>query len=99
VNGAVELRLPSESRATLSARATNGVVRADGLALATTGMRSRTRLEATLGGGGTPVTLETTNGSARIGIATAKPATPPESGVETAPPIDRARVANGAVSA
>ena len=100
VNGAVELRLPSESRATLSASVTNGSARAEGLDLAPTGARSRTRIEGTLGGGGTPVTLQTTNGSARIANATpaSTPPSEPPAPSATPPAQDRARIADGAVS-
>jgi len=99
VNGGVELRLPGDSKASLSASVTNGSVRAEGFELAKSGASSRTRLEGTLGGGGTPVTLETTNGSARITNATAP--SEPENAEPTPsalPAADPERIADGAVS-
>ncbi|HEU4429141.1 MAG TPA: DUF4097 family beta strand repeat-containing protein [Myxococcota bacterium] len=99
VNGSVEVALPADSKASLRASVTNGAVHAAGLDVTHSRARSRTRLEGTLGGGGTPVTLETTNGSARIRNATA-PATSPkgdEPAPTAAPPVDPARIANGAV--
>jgi hypothetical protein len=71
VNGAVELRLPSESKADVTARCVNGGISVDGLSLELVGEQSRRRLEGKLnGGGGARVNLETTNGGVRISRAT-----------------------------
>ncbi|MEZ5283358.1 MAG: DUF4097 family beta strand repeat-containing protein [Vicinamibacterales bacterium] len=70
VNGGVALSLPEASRASVSARVTNGGVRVDGLDFQLTGEQTRRRFEGTLNGGGTRVSLETTNGGARISKST-----------------------------
>lgn len=66
VNGGVALSIPEASRASVTARVTNGGVHVSGLELQLTGEQSRRRLEGTLNGGGTRVRLETTNGGARL---------------------------------
>jgi hypothetical protein len=65
-NGGIRLDLPADSRATLSARAVNGGVQADNLALTITGEQTRRRVEGTLNGGGARVELSTTNGGVRV---------------------------------
>lgn len=70
VNGAVELRLPSESKADVTARSVNGGISVNGLSLELVGEQSRRRLEGKLNGGGARVNLETTNGGVRISRAT-----------------------------
>jgi hypothetical protein len=69
VNGGVSLSLPPESRATITARVTNGGINTSGLDLERSGEESRRRLDATLNGGGARVSLQTTNGGVRIGGA------------------------------
>jgi DUF4097 and DUF4098 domain-containing protein YvlB len=64
-NGAVLVTLPRDAAARLSARVSNGGISASGLDLAVS-QQSRQRLEATLGGGGPTIRLETTNGAVRI---------------------------------
>lgn len=66
VNGGVSLALHGESRASVTARVTNGGINTTGLDLQLTGEQSRRRLEGTLNGGGARVTLETTNGGVRL---------------------------------
>lgn len=78
VNGGVTLSLPSESKATISARAVNGGVRAsDELKIekeeAANEHESRRRLNGTMNGGGARVTVNTTNGGvrlSRVGVTT-----------------------------
>jgi len=101
VNGAVEVALPAASRVSLRASVLNGSVRAEGLELARKGTASRTRLEGTLGGGGTPLRLETTNGSALIRNASAARApqkAEPAPSAAPAVPQHPERVADGGVS-
>jgi DUF4097 and DUF4098 domain-containing protein YvlB len=62
VNGSIVLLLPSEFRAYVDARTTNGSVGSD-LPLQLDGRRSRSRLIGRLNGGNTRLTLRTTNGS------------------------------------
>jgi len=64
-NGAVRLALPESAKATLSASVTNGGIRVSGLNLDVQ-EQSRRRLDARLNGGGTPITIHTTNGGIRI---------------------------------
>jgi hypothetical protein len=71
VNGGVELALPSESRATIAARAVNGGVRVSDDLNATQEEESheferRRRFNGTLNGGGAKVNASTTNGGVRI---------------------------------
>jgi DUF4097 and DUF4098 domain-containing protein YvlB len=62
VNGSIVMIVPSEFRAFVDARTTNGSVGSD-LPLEVEGRRSRSRLIGRLNGGSTRVTLRTTNGS------------------------------------
>jgi hypothetical protein len=64
-NGDITVTLPRDVRASLSARVTNGSISATDLSLSTT-EQSRRRLDATIGGGGPPVRLSTTNGEIRV---------------------------------
>ncbi|MDH4063758.1 MAG: DUF4097 family beta strand repeat-containing protein [Acidobacteriota bacterium] len=66
VNGGVALTLHEASRASVTARVTNGGVTVSGLEFQLSGEQTRRRFEGTLNGGGTPVSLETTNGGARL---------------------------------
>jgi hypothetical protein len=70
VNGGVSLAMPSESKATVSARAVNGGVRVNDLDIkqdedASPSERKR-RLSGTLNGGGAKVNMSTTNGGVRL---------------------------------
>ena len=64
-NGLISLTMPSEAKARLAVRTTNGGVDASGLDLAVT-QQTRQRLDATVGGGGPTIRLETTNGAIRV---------------------------------
>ena len=64
-NGQIIVTLPSGAKATLAARVTNGVVHTENLAIQAT-EESRRRLDATIGGGGPEIRLDTTNGEIRI---------------------------------
>jgi DUF4097 and DUF4098 domain-containing protein YvlB len=64
-NGLITLTLPSDAKARLTARTSNGAISASDLDLAVT-QQSRQRLDATIGGGGPAITLETTNGAIRV---------------------------------
>jgi hypothetical protein len=71
VNGGVSLGMPSESRATITARAVNGGVRVNDLDIKRDDEGSREserrrRLNGTLNGGGAKVTISTTNGGVRL---------------------------------
>lgn len=71
VNGGVQFTLPSESKATITARAVNGGVRAsDDLKIdqeePANERESRRRLSGTMNGGGAKVNLSTTNGGVRL---------------------------------
>ena len=66
VNGGVELRLPSDSKADVTARCVNGGISVDGLSLEIVGEQSRRKVEGKLNGGGARVNLETVNGGVRI---------------------------------
>lgn len=70
VNGGVEVGLTPDSRASVVARVTNGGIRHDDLPFAQTGEQSRRRFEGTLNGGGTRVSIETTNGGVRLSNST-----------------------------
>jgi DUF4097 and DUF4098 domain-containing protein YvlB len=71
VNGGVALRLPSDSKADVTARCVNGGISVDdGLGLQRVGEQTRRRVEGKLNGGGARVNLETTNGGVRLGRAT-----------------------------
>ncbi len=66
VNGGVTLALPADSRASLTARVTNGGIRTGDLPFAARGENNRRRFEGTLNGGGASVRLQTTNGGVRV---------------------------------
>jgi hypothetical protein len=61
----VDVTLPADLDADFSARTSNGGIRHDGLTLSVI-EQSRRRLDGTLGRGGSPITLQTTNGSIRV---------------------------------
>jgi hypothetical protein len=60
-NGGIRVHLPPDSKATISARITNGDIRTTGLSIETS-EASRRRLEGRLNGGGPRVELDGTNG-------------------------------------
>jgi hypothetical protein len=65
-NGSVSLTLPPNAKANLDASVTNGEISVTGLRFEASD-QSRRHLSARVNGGGTPVTLSTTNGEIRIG--------------------------------
>lgn len=70
VNGGVSLSMPSESKATITARAVNGGVRVNDLDIKrdeeSPEFERRRRLNGTLNGGGAKVNISTTNGGVRL---------------------------------
>ena len=64
-NGAITLSIPRDTKAELSARVTNGAIDHGNLTLAIK-EQSRRRLDASIGGGGPEIKLETTNGAIEI---------------------------------
>jgi hypothetical protein len=64
-NGTIEVTLPPDTKASLSARVTNGAISTSNLDLAVV-EKSRRRLDASIGGGGPEIKLETTNGAIQI---------------------------------
>jgi hypothetical protein len=64
-NGAVEVLLPTDVKANVTADVTNGEIETGGLEL-TVIKHTRRHLEATVGGGGPQVRVETTNGSVSV---------------------------------
>jgi DUF4097 and DUF4098 domain-containing protein YvlB len=68
VNGELNLTLPGDARANLSASVTNGVIDTSGLTLDLMGEQTRRRVRGRLNGGGTPIELSTTNGPIRVAV-------------------------------
>lgn len=64
-NGQVVVTVPADAKATIAGRITNGAIRTENLNLQTT-EESRRRLDATIGGGGPELRIETMNGEIRI---------------------------------
>ena len=64
-NGEIEVGVPAGGKATIAARVSNGAVEVQGLELQTTEKTYR-RLDATLGGGGPEIRLDTTNGVIKL---------------------------------
>lgn len=64
-NGSITLGLPAGANATIDARTSNGSIRTD-LPLTVQGRVSRNSLTGTLGSGGRPIQVRTTNGSIHI---------------------------------
>jgi hypothetical protein len=64
-NGKIEVIIPRNSKALLSARVTNGAISTSDLDLSAT-EQSRRRIEASIGGGGPTIRLETTNGAIEV---------------------------------
>jgi hypothetical protein len=65
-NGLVSLTLPVDARASLEASVTNGAISVSGLKFEALD-QSRRHLSGRINGGGTPVSISTTNGAIRIG--------------------------------
>ena len=70
VNGGASLQMPSESKATITARAVNGGVRVNDLDIKQDDepheFERKRRLNGTLNGGGAKVSISTTNGGVRL---------------------------------
>jgi len=66
-NGQVSLTLPADARADLDASVTNGVIGVTGFRFEASD-QSRRHLSGRINGGGTPITVSTTNGAIRIGV-------------------------------
>jgi len=65
VNGGIEIEVPANARADVSARWTNGGISVDGLNLETLEKEKR-RMTGKLNGGGARIDIETTNGGIRL---------------------------------
>jgi len=65
-NGQVSLTLPVDAKADLDASVTNGAIRVTGLKFEASD-ESRRHVSGRINGGGTPITVSTTNGAIRIG--------------------------------
>jgi DUF4097 and DUF4098 domain-containing protein YvlB len=66
-NGQVSLTLPVDARADLDASVTNGAISVTGLKFDASD-ESRRHVSGRINGGGTPITVSTTNGAIRIGV-------------------------------
>jgi len=66
VNGEIIVTIPKDAKATVAARVTNGVVEVENLPIDSSKDGSHRRLDATLGGGGPDVRLDTTNGMIKL---------------------------------
>ena len=66
-NGQVSLTLPADARADLDASVTNGAIDVTGLKFEASD-QSRRHVSGRINGGGTPITVSTTNGAIRIGV-------------------------------
>jgi hypothetical protein len=66
-NGRVSLTLPVDARADLDASVTNGAIGVTGLKFEALD-QSRRHVSGRINGGGTPITVSTTNGAIRIGV-------------------------------
>jgi hypothetical protein len=64
-NGTISVTVPKDTSARISARVTNGAITTSDLQMAVS-EQSRRRLDASIGGGGPSIRLETTNGSIAI---------------------------------
>jgi DUF4097 and DUF4098 domain-containing protein YvlB len=68
-NGPVTLRVPSDARASVSARWTNGGIDIAGLPITAEGERNRRRFDGQLNGGGNRIDVSTTNGGITLAAA------------------------------
>jgi Putative adhesin len=73
-NGGVTLSLPDTAKATLDASCTNGGINVSSLDKLDITDKSRRHIEGKLNGGGTSITLETTNGGIRVRARDGNPA-------------------------
>ncbi|HXT70698.1 MAG TPA: DUF4097 family beta strand repeat-containing protein [Vicinamibacterales bacterium] len=64
-NGQIIVTVPANAKANIAARVINGIVHTENLEVKSTDSSQR-RLDATIGGGGPEIRLETTNGEVRI---------------------------------
>jgi hypothetical protein len=69
-NGGIDLKLPADAKATLSARCVNGGIKVTDVPFEKSGEGSRRKLDGAINGGGAALRLETVNGSIRVGGAT-----------------------------
>jgi DUF4097 and DUF4098 domain-containing protein YvlB len=69
-NGGIDVKLPADAKATLSARCVNGGIKVADLPFEKSGEGSRRKLDGAINGGGPALRLETVNGSIRVGGAT-----------------------------
>jgi len=67
INGSIDLRLPGDAKATVSARCVNGGITVTDLPFEKSGEGSRRKLDGAINGGGPAVRLETVNGRIRVG--------------------------------
>lgn len=65
-NGRIVLEIPRDAKARLQARVTNGAIEVDGLSADASPSNTRRRYDATINGGGAPITIETTNGAISV---------------------------------
>lgn len=80
-NGPISLTLPASSNATLLATATNGKIDTSGIPFEPIGEQRPRRVRGRLNAGGTPIEINTTNGSITVAAPGARP---PEPGPERA---------------
>ena len=64
-NGEITVTVPNTAKATIAARVVNGGIRTENLTMQAT-WESRRRLDATIGGGGPEIRLDTLNGMIRV---------------------------------
>jgi DUF4097 and DUF4098 domain-containing protein YvlB len=64
-NGQIIVTIPTSTKATIAGRVTNGIVHTENLTVQATEQSTR-RLDATIGGGGPEIRLETVNGEVRV---------------------------------
>lgn len=64
-NGQIIVTIPTTAKATIAGRVANGIVHTENLTVQATEQSNR-RLDATIGGGGPEIRLETTNGEVRV---------------------------------
>ena len=65
-NGTIQLGLPADTNANLSAMCSNGTIEVTGLAFQTLGEQTRRRVRGRINAGGTPIELTANNGNIRV---------------------------------
>ena len=65
-NGSIQLGLPADANANLSATCSNGNIEVAGLTFETLGEQNRRRVRGRINAGGTPIELNTNNGDIRV---------------------------------